>query len=100
MTWIAVLGGGSWGTTLANHLVKNGRPVVLWVRDPCLETTIRGRRENPVYLPGITLDERLSTTSDMKEALIGAEIVVCAVPSHGIREVFVSASRYLNDARI
>lgn len=84
---IAVVGAGSWGTTLANLLAGNGHPVRLWARDRELARTMGRSRENPGYLPGFELDERLDPTSDLGNAVEGAGLVVVATPSHGVREV-------------
>lgn len=84
---VAVVGAGSWGTALANLLADNGRPVRLWARDPSLAEAMRERRENPRYLPGFALRESVDPTSDLAWAVEGADLVVSAVPSHGVREV-------------
>lgn len=95
MERFAVIGGGSWGTTLASLVAEKGFDVRLWVRNAELCATIEGRRENPAYLPGVTLPEGLRVTSTLKDALEDASIIVCAVPSHGIRGVFKDASPYI-----
>src|SRR5512143_1847984 len=86
---IAVLGAGSWGTTLAILLADKSHHVVLWsyrVKDA--ETTIL-TRENPASLPGIYVPPSISVTSDLREAVNGAEMVVCAVPSQYLRSAMV-----------
>lgn len=84
---VAVVGAGSWGTALANLLADDGRSVRLWARDPSLAEAMRERRENPRYLPGFALRESVDPTSDLAWAVEGADLVVSAVPSHGVREV-------------
>jgi glycerol-3-phosphate dehydrogenase (NAD(P)+) len=84
---IAVLGAGGWGTALAVHLVRTGHDAWLWGRDTALITELRARRANAVYLPDITFPPRLRATSDLAEALGEADVIVVAVPSHGMREV-------------
>ncbi len=83
---IAVLGSGSWGTALAKVVSDNGHRTALWGRRPELAEEIRARRENSTFLPGIPLADTLEPTHDLAEALDGAEMVVVAVPTHGIRE--------------
>jgi glycerol-3-phosphate dehydrogenase (NAD(P)+) len=92
---IGVLGAGSWGTALAVHLARTGHAVRLWARDASLAAAMAGSRENVAYLPGITLPAALRPTGDVAEALDGAEFVVTAVPSHGLREVARAASPHL-----
>ena len=83
---LAVLGAGSWGTTFAKVLADAGREVTLWARRDALATSIRDNRLNPDYLPGVSLPENLSATSDFDEALAGVDAVVLAVPSQALRE--------------
>lgn len=84
---VTVLGAGSWGTALAMHLARSGRPVRLWARDPALAASMRARRENPRYLPGATLPEGVSVTADAGEALADGHTVLVAVPSHFVDAV-------------
>ena len=81
----AVLGSGSWGTTFAKVLADAGSEVTLWARRREVAEAIEERRENPDYLPGIRLPERLVSTSDPRVALDGATSVVLAVPSQSLR---------------
>ncbi len=84
---IGVIGAGSWGTTLANVLAKKGHRVTLWAYETELVAEMRKSRENGLYLPGIRLDERLSYTSNLAEAVTGAELVLCVTPSQVTRSV-------------
>jgi glycerol-3-phosphate dehydrogenase (NAD(P)+) len=83
----AVLGSGSFGTALANTLAVNCAQVRVWGRDVEAVTAINARHENPVYLPGIPLSDRVWATGELSEALDGAELVVLALPSQATREV-------------
>ncbi|MCF6743926.1 NAD(P)-dependent glycerol-3-phosphate dehydrogenase [Blastococcus sp. KM273128] len=85
MTRAAVLGAGSWGTTFAKVLADAGCEVRLHARRPELVHAIGERRENPDYLPGVRLPDRLRATADPAEALADAEVVVLAVPSQSLR---------------
>ncbi len=94
MKSIAVLGAGSWGTSLAVHLARVGHDVSLWARDPALVDDLRARRANAVYLPDVSLPDRIAVTHDIGEALRGAELIVSAIPSHGCRVVIHAAVPY------
>lgn len=96
----AVVGGGSWGTALARLLAANGREVRLWVRDPVLARTIERRRENPRYLPGARLDDRIRATADLGGALAGVALVVSALPSHVVRTVMAEAAAHIGDGAV
>ncbi|HEV2781039.1 MAG TPA: NAD(P)H-dependent glycerol-3-phosphate dehydrogenase [Actinophytocola sp.] len=81
----AVLGSGSWGTAFAKVLADAGCEVTLWARRREVADAIEERRENPDYLPGVRLPDRLVSTSDPRLALDGATAVVLAVPSQTLR---------------
>ena len=87
---IAVIGAGSWGTTVAS-LAAHGHPTVLWARRPELAEAINAVGENPDYLPGHRLPYGLRATPDLADALDGADAVVMGVPSHGFRAVLIEA---------
>ncbi len=88
MTKIAFIGAGSWGTATASLVArKNEYDTVLWARRAELAETVNLYHENPQYLPDLELPESLRATSDLEEALTGAEVVVMGVPSHGFRGV-------------
>lgn len=93
---VSVIGGGSWGTTVA-AMAAATHPTVLWVRRPELAATINRDSENPDYLPGRKLPYGLQATSDLDEAVVGCEALVMAVPSHGFRQVFSLLSERLPD---
>jgi glycerol-3-phosphate dehydrogenase (NAD(P)+) len=95
---IAVLGSGSWGTSLGVHLARTGHDVRLWARDPALASVMASTRENRTYLPGIALPAVLKPTASIGEAVDGAAFIVMAVPSHGLRDVARSSSRHLPGA--
>ena len=94
MTTAAVLGTGAWGTTFAQVLADAGVEVTMWGRNADTVSFINGR-ENPSYLPGITLSERISATSDIADAVEGKPLVVVAVPVKAVRRTLESARDYL-----
>ncbi len=80
----AVVGAGSWGTTVANLLAHNV-PTVLWARDADVAAGIEGEHRNTRYLPDHDLLPALRATTDLAEAVEHADVVVMGVPSHGFR---------------
>ena len=92
MTTAAVLGAGSWGTTLAIHLGRIGHDVRLWARDAALVDAMCESRSNPVYLPDVPFPASLRPTASMEQALRDVSFVVAAVPSHGTRSVIAAAA--------
>jgi len=92
MTRATVLGAGGWGTALAVHLARIGRPVRLWARDAALAHEMRSRRANAIYLPDVHFPDGLEPTASLDEALDGATLVVSAVPTHGVVEVIRAAA--------
>ncbi len=95
MKRVAVLGAGSWGTTLAIHLGRVGHEVRLWARDAALVATMDEAHCNPLYLPAVTFPTSLRVTASLEDALRDVEFVVAAVPSHGTRGVMGIAAPYV-----
>ncbi len=93
---ISVIGAGSWGTTLANLLAEKEEEVLLWVYEEELFRLLSAKRENDFFLPGVRLADSLRFTQSLEEALAERETVVCAVPSHAVREVFLRARPYIS----
>jgi len=87
---IAVLGAGSWGTTLAVLLSTKSHEVTLWSYSTSDAERIRFSRENTPYLPGILIPTAISITSELGAAVRNTELVVSAVPSQFVRSVVAS----------
>ena len=87
---IGILGGGSWGTTVA-ALVTRNTPVTLWARTPATVEEINTRHTNEVYLPGAVLPDKLVATNDIAEAVHEADVIVMAIPSQNFRSVLQDA---------
>ncbi|MTD90460.1 MULTISPECIES: NAD(P)H-dependent glycerol-3-phosphate dehydrogenase [Corynebacterium] len=85
MVNVAVLGAGSWGTTLAKVFADAGNDVRLWARREELAQAINARHENPDYLPDLPLPASIRATTDPADALEGADIVIFGVPSQTLR---------------
>ena len=78
---VTVLGGGSWGTALAAHLVRAGHTVRMWVREAALAREIGEGHENARYLPGVSLPAGISAGTDLASSLEGAAFVLVVIPS-------------------
>lgn len=92
---IAVLGNGSFGTSVANLLAHNGHNVMLYGRDKEAVEEMRETRVNARHLPGILLHEKIKYTAVLKTAASGRDLVVFAVPAQQFRAVAKKAARYL-----
>jgi glycerol-3-phosphate dehydrogenase (NAD(P)+) len=81
-----VIGAGAWGTAVAAHLARRGQCAALVTRRPEHAVTMQLARENRDYLPGVRLPEALTITSDLRAALLEADVALIASPSHALRE--------------
>jgi glycerol-3-phosphate dehydrogenase (NAD(P)+) len=88
----AVVGGGAWGTAIADRLTRNGHVVHLWAREADVVEAVNRHHENPRFLAGIPLSPGLIATAAMGHALRGARLVVYAAPSHVLRAVVTSGT--------
>jgi glycerol-3-phosphate dehydrogenase (NAD(P)+) len=77
------------------HLAHLGHDVMLWARDAALVRDMQFRQANAVYLPDVVLPPRVTPTASLADALDRPELVVCAVPSHGVRAVMRAAREFL-----
>ena len=94
---VAVIGAGSWGTTVA-ALASQSADVRLWARRPELAEAINRSGRNPDYLADYPLPDGLRATSELGEALDGADAVVLGVPSHGLRAILEQAGPHIEPA--
>ncbi len=82
---IAVIGAGSWGTTLADLLARKGYRVTLWAREQEVADGIRSTSRNPFFLPDHDLSRDLHVVTDLESALEGADLGLLAIPSGHLR---------------
>jgi glycerol-3-phosphate dehydrogenase (NAD(P)+) len=85
---IGVIGGGAWGTALAQTLRLAGRDVTLWAREPETVEDINVRHVNRVFLPGVPLDERLRATGEL-QALAAADAILMVAPAQHVRTIAI-----------
>lgn len=100
MSYITVIGAGSWGTTLAYLLSDKGYDVTLWVHEKDLAEIMDTTRINSTYLPDTRLTDDLKITNDLTEAVKKARYIVNAVPTQYTRAVFSEAVRHIFDEAI
>jgi glycerol-3-phosphate dehydrogenase (NAD(P)+) len=93
---VAVIGAGSWGTTVASLSAANSDcQTILWARDESLVHEINSAHTNKKYLPGFTLCSALKATTQLHVALVDVDLVVMGVPSHGFRTVLANVARFV-----
>ena len=93
---VTVIGGGSFGTVLANIVAHNGFPVRLWMRDQALAQEIRQTRVNSRYVPGLNLHEDLEIVTDFSVCISEADTIIFSVPSKAFRGVLEQAKSHIN----
>jgi glycerol-3-phosphate dehydrogenase (NAD(P)+) len=93
---VAVIGGGSFGTVLANIVAHNGFPVRLWLRDQTLAQEMCETRVNSRYLPGLVLHENLQIVTDLGACIGDAGTVIFSIPSKAFRALLEQAKVYVN----
>ncbi len=93
MSGVTVVGAGAWGTALADHLARHGRPTTLWAREADVVASITERHENVRFLRGIALDPSLTAEGDIGRAVASARTVILVPPSHALRAVARSFRR-------
>ena len=92
---ISVLGGGSWGTLLANLGSKNLTKTTLWMRDQKIAEEININHENQKYIPGYKLNKNLKATTTIS-TISDSDLVIFCIPSIAFREVLKAALPFLN----
>ncbi|MFK8049973.1 MAG: NAD(P)H-dependent glycerol-3-phosphate dehydrogenase [Halioglobus sp.] len=91
---VSLLGGGSWGTTVAS-LVSRNAPVTLWARNPETVAEINDQHTNEVYLPGAKLPKKLVATDDIAEAVKSSDVIIMGIPSHNFRAVLLEVKKHI-----
>lgn len=91
---VAVIGAGSWGTTVAS-LAAAHTTTTLWARRPELADAINSERRNIDYLPDFELPAGLRATADLEQATLGADVIVMGVPSHGFRATLAELAPFV-----
>ena len=100
MSYIAVIGAGSWGTTLASLLTEKGYDVSLWAFEKEIADEINNRLTNGTYLPDTALPQGLKATNDLEDAVKKARYILNVVPTQFTRSVFREAVKYIHESAV
>jgi len=100
MGYIAVIGAGSWGTTLAHLLGDKGFDVTLWAYEKEIHEEINRSGENSVYLPGVKLSDNVVATGNIQTALSKSRFILNVVPTQFARRIFSEAAEYIPDGAV
>jgi len=96
---IAVIGAGAWGSTLAQHLNKNGHQITLWEFDNSRLKYLKARR-HPLFFPHVKLSKNIVLTNDATQAVAKKDIIVLAVPSQTMRDTTKKIKKYTHKKQI
>ena len=97
---VTVLGGGSFGTAMANTAVRNGCDTIIWIRDQAAADEINNTHINQRYLPDFTLESGLKAVSDLQAAVCNRDIILVAIPSHSFRDVLKQIKPFISSQAI
>lgn len=97
---VTVLGGGSFGTAMANTAVRNGCDTMIWIRDEEAAADINKSHINKRYLPDFQLESGLRATSDLEEAVCNRDIIFVAIPSHSFRSVLEQIKPFITSQAV
>lgn len=100
MTYVSVIGAGSWGTAIAKLLCTNGHKVTLWSHREEEVHSLIEKRENLSKLPGVKLPKEIVFTADLEEAVREKEICVMAVPSTAVRSTAKKMAPYTKPGQV
>ena len=84
---VGVLGAGAWGTALAQVCARAGLPVTLWAREAEVVAAVNDERGNPLFLPGVVLEEGVRATGDLAEA-VACDVVLSVTPAQHARATY------------
>ena len=93
---VTVLGGGSFGTAMANTAARNGCDTMIWIRDEAIAHEINQIHINQRYLPDYTLEASLKAESNLEKAVRDRDIILVAIPSHSFRDVLQQIKPFIS----
>jgi glycerol-3-phosphate dehydrogenase (NAD(P)+) len=97
---LTVVGGGSFGTAMANLAARNGCDTTIWVRNKRTVKSMAKTQMNKKYLPGYKLDNRLKYSYDLESAVKDKDIIFLAVPSSAFRETLKNIKPFISGQSI
>lgn len=92
---VAILGAGAWGTALAQVAAAAGRRVILWAREREVIEGVNYRHENPLFLPGVSLNQAVRATADLED-VAKADLILAVTPAQHMRGVLRQLRPFLN----
>ena len=95
---VGVVGAGAWGTALAQVCARAGLDVTLWAREVAVAAAIRSAHENPLFLPGVSLDPRISATTDVA-AMAGQDLLLAVAPAQHLRATLTGLAPYIRQGQ-
>lgn len=98
MQTIGIIGGGAWGTALAQSFAGAGKSCVIWALEEEVATSINSRNENTLYLPGVKLNEKIRATGSLTDAA-KSDILVIVTPAQYLRSTLESLKPDLDDKK-
>ncbi|MDM1763181.1 MULTISPECIES: NAD(P)H-dependent glycerol-3-phosphate dehydrogenase [unclassified Acinetobacter] len=93
---VTVLGGGSFGTAMANTAARNGCDTMIWIRDEAVAEEMNATHLNKRYLPDYPLELSLKAESDLEKAVRDRDIILVAIPSHSFRDVLKKIKPFIS----
>ncbi|MBJ7411508.1 MAG: NAD(P)-dependent glycerol-3-phosphate dehydrogenase [Phenylobacterium sp.] len=96
MTTAGVIGGGAWGTALAQVCARAGRDVILWAREPEIVAAINAAHENATFLKGVPLEPSIRATGDLAD-LAACDLVLAVPPAQHMRATLTGFAPYARD---
>ncbi|MBU3846321.1 MAG: NAD(P)H-dependent glycerol-3-phosphate dehydrogenase [Candidatus Acinetobacter avistercoris] len=97
---VTVLGGGSFGTAMANTAARNGCDTMIWIRDENIATEMNNTHINQRYLPDYTLEASLKAETNLEKAVRDRDIILVAIPSHSFRNVLQQIKPFISSQAV
>ncbi len=98
MQTIGIIGGGAWGTALAQSFAGSGKKAVIWAREEDVVSSINGQNENVAFLPGIKLHKNVTATGSLTEAL-KADAFLIVTPAQYVRSTLAAMKANLDSTK-
>lgn len=97
---VTVLGGGSFGTAMANTATRNGCKTTLWIRNEEIAKEMNETHVNERYLPDFKLDERLEISSDLEKSVKESDLILVTIPSQAFRTVLQQVKPFISSQAV